>query len=37
MWLTIPELEDRIQTYPGEFTGGFLELWPQLRDKIIPS
>lgn len=36
IWFSIPELETHLQTRSDEFTRGFVELWPQFRDKIIP-
>lgn len=35
-WIEIPKLEKMMTDSREQFTGGFLELWPQLRDKIIP-
>lgn len=36
IWVEISKLEEMMLDSREQFTGGFLELWPQLRDKIIP-
>jgi isopentenyl-diphosphate delta-isomerase len=36
LWLDITELEAMIKEDPEQFTYSFLELWVELRDRIIP-
>lgn len=37
LWYEIQELELAMQATPAKFTYSFLEIWPLIRDKIIPS
>lgn len=37
IWFKRVELEKMMQESPESFTNSFIEIWPMLRDKIIPS